>query len=299
MSNFRSISYFFAISVAVIPKGTTHEFWKSVHAGAAQAAKEANAELIWKGPLREDDRSAQIDLVEMMSTRGVSGIVLAPLDDSALRAPVENAVRGGSPVVIIDSDLKSQNYVSFVATDNYKGGKLAGRHMAALLGGKGSVAVLRYAEGSASSAQREQGFLDEIKSHPGIKVVSSNQYGGVTTETAYKASENLMASIKPDGVFCPNESTTFGMLRALQDGGQAGKIKLVGFDASVKLLEALENGQIQGLVVQDPTKMGYLGVKTLLEHLQGKKVERRIDTGATLVTKANFKDPKVQKLWRN
>lgn len=305
------------LTIAVIPKGTTHEFWKSIHAGAIQASRELNVEILWKGPLREDDREEQIKVVEDMITRGVDGIVLAPLDDTALRAPVNNAVRSGIPVVIIDSDLKSDKYTSFVATDNYRGGKLGGQHLASLLGGKGKVAMLRYQEGSASTMNREQGFLDAIKEHndamakkyeraditfnPYIQIVSANQFGGATTETAYKASENLLAPLKTkdgkltiDGIFCPNESTTFGMLRALQDAGLAGKVRFVGFDASAKLVEALKNGEVNALVVQNPMRMGYLGVKTAVEHLRGQKVEKRVDTGVALVTRDNIADPKIK-----
>jgi ribose transport system substrate-binding protein len=290
-------------TIAVIPKGTTHEFWKSIHAGALTAARELNVEIIWKGPLKEDNREEQIKVVEDMVIRGVSGIVLAPLDDTALRAPVANAVRSGIPVVIIDSDLKGDQHTSFVATDNYKGGKLAGDHLAKLLGGRGKVIMLRYQEGSASTMNREQGFLDAIKANPGITVVSANQYGGATTESAYKASENLLAPLKGgegkltiDGIFCPNESTTFGMLRALQDGGYAGKVRFVGFDASAKLVEALKKGEIDGLTLQNPVRMGYLGVKTMVEHLQGKKVEKRVDTGVALATRDNMNDPAIKEV---
>jgi ribose transport system substrate-binding protein len=205
------------MAVAVIPKGTTHEFWKSIHAGAEKAAQELAIDVIWKGPLKEDDREAQIAIVEDFITRGVSGIVLAPLDDSALRMPVAGATRAGIPVIIIDSGLNSQDHVSFVATDNHKGGRLAGEHMARRLGGTGRVAMLRYQEGSASTMQREQGFLDAVADHPDIRVVSAAQYGGATTESAYRASENLLLPLRTpdgglgvDGIFCPNESTTFG-----------------------------------------------------------------------------------------
>lgn len=283
------------LTIAVIPKGTTHEFWKSVHAGAVKASQELNVDIVWKGPLKEDDREAQIDVVENFISRGVSGMVLAPLDDTALRAPVASATSANIPVVIIDSDLKSPDYVSFVATDNYKGGALAAKQMISLLKGQGRIVVLRYQEGSASTMNREKGFLDAIAKAPGIKVVSANQYGGATTETAYKASENMLAPLKSpsgklniDGIFCPNESTTFGMLRALQDAKLAGTVRFVGFDSSKKLVEALQAGQIDGLVVQNPLNMGYLGVKTLVQHIRKEKVEKRIDTGATLVTKANM-----------
>jgi ribose transport system substrate-binding protein len=293
--------------IAVIPKGTTHVFWKSIHAGAVKAEKELkemDVEIIWKGPLKEDDRESQIRVMEDFITRGVSGIVLAPLDDVALRMPVKDAVNYGIPVVIIDSGLKSDDYVSFVATDNYVGGRKGGEHLAEVLGGKGKVIMLRYQEGSASTMNREQGFLDVLKGkYPQIEVVSANQYGGATTESAYKASENLLAplrtpdgGLKIDGIFCPNESTAFGMLRALQDSGLAGKVKYVGFDSSDRLVEALANGHIHGLVLQDPINMGYLGVKTILAHLQGQKVDKKIDTGSAVATPENMNDPDIKRL---
>ncbi len=295
--------------IAVIPKGTTHIFWKSIHAGALKAQEELKAagldvEVIWKGPLKEDDRESQIRVVEDFVTRGVSGIVLAPLDDAALRMPVKDAVSNGIPVVIIDSDLKSEDYVSFVATDNYVGGRKGGQRLAEILGGKGKVIMLRYQEGSASTMNREQGFLDVLKEkYPGIVVVSANQYGGATTESAYQASENLLAPLRTadggltiDGIFCPNESTAFAMLRALEDSGLAGKVKYVGFDSSDRLVQGLQNGKIQGLVLQDPINMGYLGVKTLVAHLRGEKVEKRIDTGSEVATPENMNDPKMKNL---
>ena len=292
-------------TIAVIPKGTTHEFWKSVHAGAAKAGQELDVEIIWKGPLKEDDRASQIETVENFVTRRVSGIVLAPLDETALVVPVNNAARERVPVVIIDSGLKSEDYVSFVATDNYKGGQMAGEKLAELLGNKGKVVMLRYAVGSASTDQREAGFMDAVKKHPDLQVVSSNQYGGATKDSALQASENLLAPLKSvgassglsvDGIFCPNESTTFGMLRALQGVGAAGKVKFVGFDASSELVAAMKEGQIDALVVQNPLRMGYLGVKSMVQKLRGETVEKRIDTGATLVTKQNMSEPQVAEL---
>jgi ribose transport system substrate-binding protein len=289
--------------IAVIPKGTTHEFWKSIHAGAVKAGQELNVEIIWKGPLKEDDRESQINVVEDMISRGVSGIVLAPLDNTALRTPVANAVGSGISVVIIDSALDSNDYTSFVATDNYVAGKKGGKYLAELLGGKGKVAMLRYAEGSASTMAREQGFLDAVKEYKDIEVVSSNQYGGATTESAYRASENLLAPLKKsdgtlsiDGIFACNESTTFGMLRALQDGGLAGKVKFVGFDSSEKLVQALAAGQIDALVLQNPLNMGYLGVKTIVEHLRGQPVAKKIDTGSAVATRENMNTVEMKEL---
>ena len=289
--------------IAVIPKGTSHSFWKTVHEGAAKAGQELGVEVIWKGPINDNDREAQIKIMEDFTSRGVDGIGLAPLDDTALRMSVQNAVRGGIPVVIFDSDLKSEDYVSFVATDNYHCGVMAGEEMVRLLGGKGRVLMLRTQEGSASTTLREQGFLDTIAKSPEIKVISSNQYGGVTVETAYRASENLLSPLRQaddtlavEGIFCPNEPTVFGMLRAIQDSGAAGKVKFIGVDTSTALLDAMRKGQVDALVSQDPRNMGYLAVKTMVDHLKGQKVERRIDTGATLITRANIDTPEIQAL---
>ena len=291
------------LTIAVIPKGTTHVFWQSIHAGAAKAAKEVGVSIIWRGPLREDERDSQVSEVEGFVSRGVSGIVLAPLDEAALAQPVADAKRAGIPVVIIDSGLKGNDFVSFVATDNRKGGRLAGDHLASLLHDKGRVVMLRYAEGSESTIQREEGFLEAIKARPGIEVVSANQYGGADVEGAYKRSEALLSGLKRadgrldiDGIFTPNESTSLAMLRVLQDNGWAGKVKFVGFDASDTLVKGMSDGHIDGLVLQDPVNMGYLGVKTLVSHLRGSPVEKRIDTGVRLVTRDHMNDPDVKEL---
>jgi len=286
----------------VIPKGTTHEFWKSIHAGAIQAARELSAQgaavnIIWKGPLREDDREQQIQVVEGFLSQGVQGIVLAPLDDRALARPVEEARRAGVPTVIIDSRLESDAVVSFVATDNHKGGQLGAGRLGELLGGKGKVLLLRYAEGSASTAERERGFLEELRARfPGITLVSADQYAGPTRETAKRAAENLLNRYGGDlqGIFTPNESSTIGMLLALQDIGLAGKVRFVGFDAAATLIDAVRARQLDGVVVQNPMRMGYLGVKTMAERLRGKPVERLIDTGVMLVTAANLDSAATQ-----
>ena len=291
-------------TIAVIPKGTTHEFWKSINAGAVKAQRELTAagtkvDIIWKGPLREDDRDQQIQVVENFMTRRVNAIVLAPLDSRALVRPVHNAVQAKVPVVIMDSDLKSDEYVSFVATDNYKGGVLAGEQMAKLLGGKGNVILLRYAVGSASTEARETGFLDALKKYPDIKLISSDQHAGATRELAYQASQNLLNRFgrEVNGVFCPCEPPTIAMTKALRDIGLAGgKVKMIGFDAGSQSVLDMQNGDVQALVVQNPLLMGYLGVTTAVKYLEGQKVERRIDTGVMLVTPENMNQPDVKEL---
>src|SRR3989440_4119996 len=292
-------------TIAVIPKGTTHEFWKSIHAGAIKAQREltgegTKVEVIWKGPLREDDRDQQIQVVENFMARHVSAIVLAPLDSQALVKPVHNAIAAKVPVVVMDSDLKSDRYVSFVATDNYKGGQLAGEQMGKLLGGKGNVILLRYAVGSASTEAREAGFLEVLKSkYPNIKIISSDQHAGATRELAYQASQNVLNRFgrEVNGVFCPCEPPTIAMTKALRDLGLAGgKVKMIGFDAGSQSVLDMKNGDVQALVVQNPVLMGYLGVITAFKHLQGEKVEKRIDTGVALVTPENMNEPEIKEL---
>src|SRR5213594_4013641 len=292
------------LTIAVIPKGTSHEFWKSIHAGSIKAARELSSpgtevELIWKGPLREDDREQQIQVVEGFTSQGVDGMVLAPLDDRALARPVEEAKTAGVPTIIIDSALQSNSIVSFVATDNRRGGVLAADRLGELLGGKGKVILLRYAEGSASTTDREEGFLSEMKQKfPGIELISTDQYAGATRDTAKRSSENLLNRFGDDvqGIFTPNESSTAGMLSALQDIGKAGKAIFVGFDTSQMFIDAMRAKQLQGIVVQNPFNMGYLGVRTMVENLQGKTVEKRIDTGVNMITPDNLDAPESQSL---
>lgn len=286
------------LEIAVIPKGTTHEFWKSIHAGARKAAEETGVEILWKGPQKEDDRAQQITVVEDFVSRGVDGIVLAPLDDRALMRPVRDAAREKIPVVIIDSALQGEDFISFVATDNYKGGVLAARRMGELLQGEGDIFMIRYQVGSASTMKREAGFLDTVSTEfPRIKLLVQDQYAGSTTETAYQLAENLLIRFpNVQGIFCPNESSTFGTLRALQEAGRAGRIVFIGFDSSPKLVQGLRDGHIQGLILQDPVKMGYLGVRQMVSYLRGQPVEKRIDTGVYMVSKENMDDPQMRSL---
>lgn len=286
--------------IAVIPKGTTHVFWKSVEAGAKEAGKELGVEIVWKGPLKENDRAQQIAIVEQFVTEGVAGIVLAPLDDTALKRPVAMALEKKIPVVIIDSALKGEagkDFLSFVATNNRKGGEMGGVRLAERLGGKGKVSLLRYQVGSASTDEREAGFLEAIAKSPDIRILVDNRYAGATAGEAKTAAMNMLDNLKAsDGVFCPNESSTFGMLLALRQNHLAGKVKFVGFDTSPVLIDALRKGEIDALVAQDPQRMGHLGVKTLVDHLRGRRVDAVVDTGVALVTPENLGTVEIKKI---
>lgn len=288
------------LSIAVIPKGTTHVYWKSVEAGARAAAKELGVDMTWKGPLKEDDRAQQIQVVEQFVSEGRSGIVLAPLDDTALKRPVDAAMAKKIPVVIIDSALKGEvgtDFISYVSTDNRAGGRMAGEELARVLGGKGKVILLRYQEGSASTTEREEGFLEAIKQHPDVQVISDNRYAGATAAEAQNTAMNIIDKIRQaNGIFCPNESATFGMLLALRQNNLAGKVKLVGFDTSPPLIDGIKKGEIDAVVAQHPKKMAYEAVKILVSYIHGEKVPPRVDSGAELITAQNLNTPDIQAL---
>lgn len=290
------------LRITVIPMGSTHEFWKSIHAGAVKAERELRGvQIDWSAPMKEGDREAQINLVENAINSGVHGIALAPSDNVALVRPVREAVRAGIGVVILDSELSGrpcEDYGSLVATDSYLGGRKGGRRLGELLGGRGQVLLLRCQQGFLSTTLREQGFLDVMAAEfPGIRIVSSDQYGGATAESAFAKAENLLNRFPDlDGIFCPNESTTFGMLRALQASGRAGRVRFVGFDSSTKLIEAMSRGELHGLVLQDPINIGYAGVKTLVAYLRGEEVPARIDTGSEVATPENMNEPRIREL---
>jgi ribose transport system substrate-binding protein len=290
--------------IAVIPKGMTHEFWRTIHAGAIRAQRDlaergVHVEVIWKGPLREDDREQQVQVVESFASQGIDGIVLAPLDEKALVRPVEEAARLKVPTVIMDSALASERIVSYVATDNFKGGELGADALGRAMGGKGKILLLRYAEGSASTTAREAGFLARREqAWPGLDLISSDQYAGATRDTAKRAAENLLNRYARDiqGIFVVNESATSGMLLALQDAGLAGKVKFVGFDSNPAFVDAMRRGELQGFVLQNPFKMCGLAVETLVDHLQGRPVPKLIDTGVSVVTPENLDAPEMQAL---
>src|SRR5215471_17991717 len=283
--------------VAVIPKGVAHFFWQSVHAGADAAGRDFGIEVMWKGPAQETDYSGQINIVEDAINRRVDGIVLAPSHGDALVPIVERAQREGIPVIIFDSGISTENYVSYIATDNRQGGVVAAERLAEKLGGKGKVAILGVKAGSVSTDEREQGFQDTIKQkYPGISIVAF-QYGDADrAKSLDRATDILTAHADLNGMFASNESSTVGVVQALKQKGLTGKVVLVGFDSSPNLIEDLRAGAIDSLVLQNPFKMGYEGVKAMVEKLNGQTPQRRLDTGVQLLTKDNLDTPAMQEL---
>ena len=285
--------------IAVIPKGTTHEFWKSVHYGAAEAAEQFNAEIAWLGPLLEQDRDGQISVVQNFVIQKIDGICLAPIDSQALTSSVRDAANEGIPVVIFDSGLDDPStIVSYVATDNRHGGELAADQMAKNLPTKGNLLLLRYMVGSESTLAREEGFLQRLKTYPHLKVVSSDQYSGDTPQTALDKAQQTLHKYgdQLDGIFSVCEPNATGTLQALEEADLAGNLVFIGFDPSKRMVQALADNHMQGIVLQDPVKMGYLAVKTMVEHLRGQRVEKRLNTGEEIATPENMKTDKIQRL---
>ena len=274
--------------VGVVPKGVNHIFWQTIHAGALKAGDEYGFEVLWNAPQLEIDSSRQITIVENLITQRVAGIVLAPVDEEALVAVVERAAGQGIPVSIFDSGIKTDKIVSYVATDNYEAGRMAGRRMGEILGGIGKVGVIGFMPGSASTMQREQGFADAIAEEFAEIENLGVRFNMADRAKAMEEAENLMTA-HPDlaGLFADNESSTDGTVRAVKQRGMAGKVKVVGFDASEELLAELRAGAIDSIVVQDPFKMGYEAAKAMGEHLAGREPVREMDSGAYLITREN------------
>jgi len=288
------------LQIAMIPKGTTHIFWRSVHFGALQAAEELGVDVQWRGPQKESDRNEQINVVQGFVNKRVDGICLAPLDADALVRPVKEAGRGGVPVVIFDSGLnaESDSYASYVATDNFRGGQLAAEAMGEKLGGKGNVVMLRYNQGSESTHQREEGFLKGLEQFPDITVLSSDQYAGTTTESSMDKAQQMLNRYgdQIDGIFAVCEPNAEGVLRALEDRKLAGKIAFVGFDSSEAMAEALRAGKLSAIVLQDPVQMGYLSIQAICKVIRGEPVEPFVDTGVYVATPENIDSEQIQKL---
>lgn len=283
--------------IAVIPKGVSNFFWQAVKAGAEAAGQETGVSIYWKGPSNETDVTSQVNVVEDAITSRVSAILIAPSHRDALVPVVERAQGAGIPVTIFDSGIGTENYVSYVSTDNVQGGVMAAERMAAQLGGKGKVAVLGLKAGSVSTDERERGFQDTIKQKfPEIQL-SAFQYGEADrAKSLDRATDILNAQADLVGFFSSNEPATVGIAQAVKQQGKIGKILIVGFDSSPNLLDDLRAGALDALIIQNPYRMGYDGVKTLVEKLQGKTPVRRIDTGVKLVTRENLETPEIQEL---
>lgn len=282
--------------VGVVPKGASHLFFQTVHAGAIKAAQEEGLRLEWNAPPTEIDTSRQIEIVESMVNRRLAGIALAPVDRQALVSVVERAAAAGVPVAIFDSDIDTKQRISYIATNNEEAGRIAARRLGEVLGGKGKVAVIGFKPGGASTMEREAGFQDEVrKKFPGIQIVAL-QYGLADRAKSMAVTENVLTA-HPDlaGLYADNEASTAGATQALK-GRNERKVKLVAMDSSDQIVQDLKDGWIDSLVVQNPFRMGYESVKAIAAHLAGRKPPEILDTGVSLILPGQLEQPHVMEL---
>jgi ribose transport system substrate-binding protein len=271
-------------TIAVIPKGSSHEFWKSVKRGSEKAGHEFGVTIKFRGPKYDDDTDSQIKLVELFIRQGVDAIVLAPNQKEALKPAVQKAVDKGIEVVIIDSAVAGNYHKSFIATDNYLAGKRAGEELAKLVNKDSKIMLTRYNKGNSSTDLREAGFEAAMK-EAGLSI-AIDEYGGATVGTTYRSLDNVIANNKDiDAIFAPNESSTVGMLKILEKHNLLGKINVIGFDNSEAIQSAIDAGNLAGTIEQDPELMGYLGVKAAVDVLNGLQVDDRIVVDVKYTTK--------------
>jgi ribose transport system substrate-binding protein len=285
------------VVIGVVPKATSHLFFLSVHAGVEQAARDLHVEVLWNGPQNETDYARQIEIVDSMITRQVAALAISATDEQALVAPLERAIRAGIPVTIFDSAVNITNYVSFIATDNYAAGCTAARTLALLLGGKGPVAMVMQKPGGTSTVLRERGFDETIaKEFPRIHVVA-RQFGMADPARSRDAAEDILTA-HPDlaGLFASSEAASLGSIQAIRNRGLSGKIKLVTFDFSKTHVEALQDGTINAMLVQNPFRLGYEAVKSLNDKLSGRTPPKRLELPARVILKSDLDKPDVRAL---
>lgn len=283
--------------IAVVPKATSHFFWLSVQAGALAAGEEYGVQIEWNGAASETEYPRQIQIVDSFISRRVDGIALAPTERKALVGAVDRAAKAGIPLTIFDSGIDSENFMSFLATNNYEGGQMAGRALARLLNGNGKVAMVLHAPGSGSTMDRERGFEDVIKAEfPGITIVAT-QFGLSDRSKAMAATENILTAHPAlDGLFASSEPSSMGASLALKSRSLGGKVHLVAFDSSDGMVDDLKAGVIAAMVVQDPYRMGHDAVKTLVDKLNGQTPPKRIDLSARVITSGDLDKMEVQRL---
>ena len=283
--------------IGVVPKATSHVFWLAVHAGAAAAGKDLGVQIDWNGPPTETDFSRQIQIVDSLVARRVDGLAVAAADRNALIGPVDRAMKAGIPVTVFDSGLDSENYTTFVATNNYEGGQMAARKLAELIGKKGKVAVVLHAPGSGSTMDRERGFHDAMAKEFPLIQIAAEQFGMSDRAKALAAAENMLAA-NPDlnGMFASSEPSSVGAALAIKGRNLGGTIRFVAFDSSDVLAEDLKTGIIDAIVVQDPFKIGYEAVRTVVDKIRGGNPPKRMDLSARVVTREDLAKPDVRKL---
>jgi ribose transport system substrate-binding protein len=284
--------------ITVIIKSTAQsmEFWQVLTEGVNAAAREfgVNAQVV--GPPKETDIDVQIKLLQQAVKDRPDAIVMAATDYNRLATVTSDVDAAGIPLITVDSAVNSEVPRSFIATDNVEAGKKAGRKVAELTAGKGKIAIISYVKETATQIQRERGVREVLEVDDRFEIVGT-YYSNGDEQIAYDTTTKLMHE-HPDlkGLVGLNEPSSVGAGRAIKDLGKGGKVMLVGFDSSIDEVRLLEAGVIQATIVQRPFNMGYLGVKTAVDILSGRRVPAVIDTGSLVITKSNMYEVENQQL---
>jgi len=290
------------VTIPIIVKDTTSFYWQIVLAGARKAGKDLGVKVPELGAQAETDVNGQISILENAVAGNPAAIVISPTEFKALGKPIDEAA-AKVKIIGIDSGADSKAFTSFLTTDNVQGGRVAADGLAAAIGAanggkiEGKVALITALPGAGSLEQRAQGFKEELKAkYPGLQLVADKYADGQATTGLNIATDLITANPDLKGIFASNLIMAQGVGQAVAENNLGGKVALIGFDSDEKLIKFLNDGVISGLVVQDPYRMGYDGIKTALAASKGEKVEANVDTGANLVTKANMKEPKIDAL---
>ena len=295
-------------TIACVSKAVAFTYWLSVRAGAERAGREFNVNIDWQGPLNDSRVADQIGIFNNLAASGVDGILLSPCDDRALLAPVRHAMKRGVPVALFDSELDGKlgtDYVGFVGTNNHDAGVTAAQTLARAIGDApaygGKVIMIRFTEGSASTRRREDAFIQTLAAaSPRLQIVEA-QFTDGSMAGGQRIAETLLNNhvkdrrVEIDGIFASSQPTvegTYAAIKRLRDEGIEWHAKFVGFDESELLDQGLQSGAITALVVQDTEKMGYLGVKLLLDHLDHQPGQRQVDTPVVVKTRREDSPPK-------
>jgi ribose transport system substrate-binding protein len=291
-------------TIPIIVKDTTSIYWQTVLAGARKAGQDFGVNVAELGAQSESDANGQIAILENAVASNPAAIVIAPAHFAALGRPIDEAAKRVK-IIAIDSAVDSKSLTSFLTTDNVQAGRIAADILAERIqktyaDTEGDVALITPMPGVAALDQRAKGFKEQIAAKYGALNIVAEKVADGQARTGRNVMADIIAAY-PElrGVFAANLIMAKGAGEAVAENktNRTGdKINLVGFDSDDELVKFLQDGTIAALVVQDPFRMGYDGVKTALAAAKGEQVPANVDTGATLITKANMNSARSQEL---
>lgn len=283
-------------NISLIVKMIDSDYWKTVKMGADAAAKEFNINVHFSAPSNEADIKGQLDMVESAIEQKTDALILAASDYEALTSVTENAYDLGIPVIAIDSEINSNNILSFIATDNRDAGRKAANELVKVAGKKCKVAIMSSVKGTGNAKQREEGLYEVLYKYPEIEVITK-EYCLSDTKYASELTKKIVSeNEKVDAFIALNDKSSIGVAEAVKGMGLTGKVKVIAFDSTTEEIGYLEDGVIQATIVQNPFNIGYLSVKYAVGAINGEKIPVRVDTGAKIINKDNIYLTENQKL---